>query len=236
MSIILDAMRTLLFTKQKDGESLQDYTKRFHVARYVLKSHMGEPIILTKFVEAMDEYNKNDIKLRDKFREQAYSQFMAYLYLDNADKAKYSSTMTGLNTQQSLGNDQYPKTVTESDNVLNNHGFDVTNKSNYKKPGDNDKDREQKDAGKEDEDVNLSFAQLEGKCYCCGKAGHKASLRRDKNKSKEEWAINKAQSHAQAQANTSDMSTVTSINFNNPPSSQASQQANVNQFGWTLIH
>ena len=131
MSIILDAMKTLLFTKQKEGESLQDYTKRFRVARDVLKSHMGEPIILTKFVEAMDEYNKNDIKLRDKFREQAFSQFMAYLYLDNADKAKYGSIMTGLNTQQSLGNDQYPKTITESNNVLSNHRFDVTNKSNY---------------------------------------------------------------------------------------------------------
>jgi len=80
--------------------------------------------------------------------------------------------MTGLNTQQSLGNDQYPKTITESNNVLSNHRFDVTNKANYKKPGDNNKEREHKDAGKEDEDVNLSFAQLEGKCYCCGKAGH----------------------------------------------------------------
>ena len=70
MSIILDAMRTLLFTKQKEGESLQDYTKRFRVARDVLKSHMGGTIILTKFVEAMDGYNETNIKLRDKFREQ----------------------------------------------------------------------------------------------------------------------------------------------------------------------
>ena len=53
MPIILDAMRTLLHTKQK-GESLQDYTKRFWVAWDVLKSHIGGPIILTKFVEAMD--------------------------------------------------------------------------------------------------------------------------------------------------------------------------------------
>ena len=77
MSIILDAMRTLLFTKQKEGESLQDYTKRFRVARDVLKSHMGGPIILTKFVEAMDGYNKTNIKLQDKFRKQVFSQFMA---------------------------------------------------------------------------------------------------------------------------------------------------------------
>ena len=32
VSIILDAMKTLLGTKQKEVESLQDYTKRFRVA------------------------------------------------------------------------------------------------------------------------------------------------------------------------------------------------------------
>ena len=70
MSIILDAIRTLLFRKQKEGESLQDYTKRFRVAQDVLKSHMGGTIILTKFVEAMDGYkeinfaNKLSVNLR----------------------------------------------------------------------------------------------------------------------------------------------------------------------------
>ena len=192
---------------------------------------MGGPIILTKFVEAMDGYNEKDIKEQDKFREQAFSRFMAYSYLDHADKAKFGSILTGLNTQQSLGNDQYPKSITESNNVFSNHRFDITNKSNYKKPGDNDKERKEKDAGKEDKDVNLLFAQLKGKCYCCGKADHKSPLCQDKNKPKEEWAINRAQSHAQAQASTSDTSTVTSVNSNNPPSSHASQQANVNQFG-----
>jgi hypothetical protein len=54
----------------------------------VLKSHMGGPIILIKFIEAMDGYNKTNIKLQDKFREQAFSQFMAYLYIDNEKKKK----------------------------------------------------------------------------------------------------------------------------------------------------
>ena len=50
MSIVLDTLRTLLVTKQKEGKSLQDFTKRFRVARDVLKSHIGGPIILTKIV------------------------------------------------------------------------------------------------------------------------------------------------------------------------------------------
>ena len=56
-----------------------------------------------------------------------------------------------------------------------------------------------KEKDKGDEEINRSFAQLEGKCCCCGKAGHKSPLFRDKNKPKDEWAINKAQqSHAHA--------------------------------------
>jgi hypothetical protein len=43
---------------------------------------------------------------------------------------------------------------------------------------------------------------MEGKCYCCGKPGNKLPDCRQKDKiAKEEWAINKAQGHAQANAN-----------------------------------
>ena len=85
MAIVLDSMRTLMNTKQKEGELLQDYTKRFRVARDVLKSHVGGPIILTKIVEAMPGYDETDKDKCDKMIEQAFNQFLAFLYLDNAD-------------------------------------------------------------------------------------------------------------------------------------------------------
>jgi len=67
-------MRMLLNTKEKEGESLHDCTKRFRVAPDVLKSHIGGPIlILTKFVEAMDRYDEMNIKLQDKFRKQTFT-------------------------------------------------------------------------------------------------------------------------------------------------------------------
>ncbi|KAI2510062.1 Reverse transcriptase (RNA-dependent DNA polymerase) [Fragilaria crotonensis] len=234
MSIVLDALRTLLSTKQKEGESLQDFTKRFRVARDVLKSHVGGPIILTKIVEAMEGYAEADDDKREKIHEQAFNQFLAFLYLDNADKAKYGSILTGLNTQQSLGNDQYPKSITESNNVLSNHKFDtMPNKSSGKKNNstDGNKGKDKKDDDKDEDEVNLSFAQLEGKCYCCGKAGHKSPSCRDKGKPKEEWAINKAQSHAQTTAS-SDASSVTPPSINNtpPPSSSSSVT------GWAGAH
>ncbi len=53
MLIILDAMRMMLGSKQQEGESLQDDTKRFRVAKDVLESHVGGPIQFPKIVEAL---------------------------------------------------------------------------------------------------------------------------------------------------------------------------------------
>ena len=102
-----------------------------------------------------------------------------YLYLENADKSKYGSILAGLNTQKSLNNDQYPKTITEANNVLSNHCFDDY-KSNKTKQKD-DKDKRKPKSEEEEENPTLSFAQLEGKCYCCGKPGHKSPQCHDKN-------------------------------------------------------
>ncbi len=78
---------------------------------------------------------------------------------------------------------------------------------------------------------------MEGKCYCCGRAGHKSPQCRFKDRpAKEEWAMNKVQQgHAQMQAAT-DTSSVT-----NPTSSNLlqTQQGGKNQqlgAGWAGMH
>mmetsp|Transcript_31743 Transcript_31743/g.77083 ORF Transcript_31743/g.77083 Transcript_31743/m.77083 type:complete len:251 (+) Transcript_31743:108-860(+) len=50
MSIIADALRTLLLSKRKEDEDLVAYTNRFRTAAEVLESHMGGPIILQNYV------------------------------------------------------------------------------------------------------------------------------------------------------------------------------------------
>ena len=50
MSIISDAFRATLNARQKESESLQDYTRRFKTAREILESHLGGQIVLTKYV------------------------------------------------------------------------------------------------------------------------------------------------------------------------------------------
>ena len=73
--------------------------------------------------------------------------------------------MAGLITQQSLGNDQYPRTITEATSVLSSHRFDY---STPKSKNPNNK----KEKPMPQEQINLSFAQVEGRCYYCGKEGH----------------------------------------------------------------
>jgi hypothetical protein len=158
MSIILDSMKTLLNIRQKEHESLLDYTKRFKTARAVMKSHIGGPIILTKFVKNMKGYDKAATDDILKFQEHAFNQFLAYTYLDNADKAKYSTLLTGLQTQTSLKNEQYPKTITKAANVLRNHHWDNDGKTNSNKHKDNEKGED-----KNEEIPEMSFAMLEGK-------------------------------------------------------------------------
>lgn len=73
----------------------------------------------------MKPTNEMQIEKNKAFEEQAFKQFLAFNYLENANQLKCGSILSGLNTQQSLGNDQYPKSIGEANNVLSNHCFDA---------------------------------------------------------------------------------------------------------------
>jgi hypothetical protein len=186
MYVLFESLKSLVNTRQREGESLQNYTKRFWVMSEVLLSLLGAPIILAKLLETINGYTKvptNEIKHAKKkiLQNQAFEQFLAYIYLESANQAKYGSILSGLDTQNSLGNEQYTKTVSEANSVLSNHRFD-TNKSSTKAT--NKHLGEQAKQEPEQEKINLSFAQLKGKCYCCGKAGHKSPQCQFKDKPK----------------------------------------------------
>ena len=236
-SIILDSMITLLTTKQKEGENLQDYTKRFWISKELCESHIGGPIVLFKTlvdnkaykVEATDqmEHEKNR-----KLQEQAFEQLLAYTYLKHADQSKYGSIIEGLVTQKSLKNDQYPKTITEANNVLSNHRFDTPKISSrfQQSKGSSDIGRREPEAEK----INLSFAQMDGKCYCCGKPGHKSPQCRLNNRPKAEWAINKSQqSHAQASKAAGKAPDSTKAHDNNQNERSSTHQVSE---GWAGVH
>jgi len=105
MSIILDSLCTMINLRQHQKENLQDYTRRFKTSQDILESHIGGLITLTKYVKTMAGYDENNSDVVITLTKEAGEQFNAFLYLENADQAKYGSLLKNLNSQKSLGND-----------------------------------------------------------------------------------------------------------------------------------
>jgi hypothetical protein len=101
MAIILDAIKLLVNTRQQPDETLQAYTARFKTARDLCEANLGGPLILTKYVQQMDDYDEKDDQKVKACNKKAFKRFTAYAYLDNSDKAKYGSII-----QRSLKNNE----------------------------------------------------------------------------------------------------------------------------------
>jgi len=130
MSVIPDAFRALFNSKQAEGENLTEYTRKFKAAKDIIVSHLGVPLNLAKYVKTMSKYDANNPDKHKVLTKQSQEQFLAFLFLENADQSKYGTLMRNLNSQKSLGNDEYPKTVVDACEVLSNHKFDNVTKIN----------------------------------------------------------------------------------------------------------
>ena len=257
MTIIAESIKNFFNTKQNNSESLQEYTRRFKSAKEIMESHIGGPIPLEKYIELSKEYKEdlkqyeNDVmnnatsneskpKINDeKYVKKASSKLYAYIYINNADKNKYESLLKNLNQQFSLGNNQYPNSITEANGVLNNHKFDES----YAKTRINQ--RSQNMNGKEiesekEQPLILTFTQIEGRCYCCGKPGHKSPQCKLKEiKPKHEWYINNVQltqtkklDRKEQDSNTTTTQKTSDSNTNSTISSKSASK----NVGWSNLH
>ena len=194
--------KRLFNTTQDDGESLQDYTKRFKQSRDNFKNTVGEDF-LEQFMTTTSRYKDCDNDVDKKIVQKgSFKGFMAYLYVDQADNKKYRTLTKGLKTQFSLDNDQYPKTITKGQKVLQMHKWDDAYKEHMKKQRQRnsstsgtqkdtsaEKDTEKNDEEKEGTNMNQDKDIY---CFCCGKKGHYSDNCPDKDKiPKEEWAVKK---------------------------------------------
>ena len=231
MKIVTGAIKNFINLKQKDDESLIDYTTRFKTARDVMKAQLGADLILHKVVMADPDYIKAetdaDVENNKKITKKHYDRWQAYLYLENSDKNKYGSFINGLDSQQALGTNQYPTTLVKATEVLSNHRFDSAyleykkrkNRSNNSSDNNNNNHNRNQEGQDSNAPPQLSFANIEGKCYCCGKPGHKSPQCRMKDKiERKDWAINKVAKneniHVQAQGHDEESTVSSSANTN----------------------
>jgi len=166
MSIVADAFRNLFGTTQKENESLQEYARRFKTSEEILTSHMGGSLLILSALRRHPEFDSEDVEVATRCADEVYQRFLSYLFLEQSDQSKYGTLVAGLNTQHSLQNDQYPKTMSQTTQVMSNHKFDP---QHYQKKK-NDKERGKK-KNEEDKKLPMSFAQMEGRCYACGAKG-----------------------------------------------------------------
>ena len=194
-----DALMRFLNLKQQEGEDLLDYVKRFKQHRDVVDSQLGKKIFY-EFIEHQPEF-RNSTSQTDKSKMQtdSFDNWCAYMLLRNSDQAKYGSLMKGFISQYSLGNDQYPKTLTTAIDVLSQHKIDAKYYENQKARREKaQSDRNDRNECNNDSVHETSFAQRDLTCYCCGKKGHSSTVC-DKTSTipQNEWWISKAEQHYQ---------------------------------------
>src|SRR5210317_344395 len=231
-----DGLTRLLNIKQQENEQLLDYVKRFKQTRDVTKSQVGTRLLDT-FIEYQEEYvNETDDDEKKTMKTEAYEKWMAYLLIKGSDPMKYGTLQKNLISQFSLGNDQYPKTITAATDVLSNHKIDQkfydkrTNNYNNNRNRNNDNKTNESNEEKVNE---TSFNQDTLTCYCCGKKGHSSTTCDKKNKiPRAEWHVNRAMNNFQ-EGDDDELSTTETSQGRQSRSSDESSTAKKKKSGWS---
>ena len=200
---LTDALSRLMNCKQMDNESANDYMKRFKGNRDGVTQHMGKDF-LKEFVKNTKEYkNATDEATKESLEKGSFAKWIAYLFLKNSDQNKYGSVVTGLTSQFSLGNDQYPKDIATACDILSNHRFDKTqkNRSGNKRDGKKDDDTASTLTTRSESSFAQGKAVKDMACFCCGKKGHTVPTCPEKaTRKKEDWVVRKAMMHMQGES------------------------------------
>ena len=239
MKTVVDAVKNFISTRQKHGETLDEYLARFKASRDVLLSHVGKN--LDKLVKEAQGYQaavaSQQAEELYKLGRVVLEEVITYLFMTNADQNKYGSLMARFNTSNSLGDVEYPKTVLKAHSVLGEHTWDKDYADKNKKQ--KEKKNDKKTSKKDEENPSMSFAQFsKTKCYCCGKNNHDykdCSKRSTTNKN--DWWINKQKDVQQYNQIISDIKTMMNTEANSTSTTTQDEAGNTSaEASWISFH
>lgn len=116
---IIETMARMVNLKQQGNEDLIAYYKRFKDQRDIVTEQIGNSF-LESFVESTPEYkNLQGDKIKEaELKKEAMNKFYGALLLRNSDRRKYGTLLTLLESQYSMGQDQYPRSLEAAFKVL----------------------------------------------------------------------------------------------------------------------
>ena len=175
MEIIDNALVNFLLLKQKD-EPLYKYVSRFKTAKEIVESHLGGPIMFSKYIKKNDLYDEKDLKIKQELNDKTWEDYVAYKSLTNANSTKYSHVIRHLKERTSIGKDEFPKTLTLATNTLSTQQFkeNKQNKNENKFNQTSSKTIKKESQDYKEKNPPYALTNIEYKCYYSGETGHKS--------------------------------------------------------------
>jgi len=213
MRIHVEVLEQFLGCKQKKDQNIDNYIIEFKQHKDVFEEHVGNAL-LDKFTEGLPEYTsisgRTDVmfapenqradrivEIQKRIKKEVFEAFCAYLLLQNSYQGHYHSLFTKFETEFTLHNDEYPKTMAAMEEALTSY------KKDKPPPSTTSKDTKTTKPSTDTETQATSFAQMKPGEYCwiCGKLDHKKTTCPDKNTPPHLWVKNlkKNIQHTQAQ-------------------------------------
>ena len=150
--------------------------------------------MLHEFVAHTKEHeDETDGAKQDEMKKGSFESWMSCLCVAQASADKCGSLVEGFNTQCSLENNQFPKTMTRASDVSSDHKLDEAWRDKLKKKKDKDKEKKSNwnndhnnendtkntnnNEEQEQEKLDTSFRQQgdETTCHVCGEHNHLAT-------------------------------------------------------------
>jgi len=82
------------------------------------------PTSYSQWQQQLAELNPKETQTQLDIQAKARSEFETYLFLQSVSKTKHGSPLTTLQTQHSLGKEQYPDTIHKAVDILSQHHWD----------------------------------------------------------------------------------------------------------------